>query len=149
MIHIKGYVISICFAILFCVAINILVPSKKYSGIMKIVCGVFVIATIVSPIKQVMNFDLTNTDKYFRNDEFEYSVSNAKEKFDKALLSQGTFEAESEIKENIRLRFGIDAEVSTNQSGITIYLPECDDSMKEKISDYLRNIYSGNEIFVN
>ena len=116
---------------------------------MKIVCGIFVIATIVSPIKQIMNFDFSDTDRYFRNDEFEYSVSDAKEKFDKALLSQSTSEAEEEIKDNIFSEFGVGAEVSIDQSGITIYLPECDNSIKEKISENLRNRYSGNEIFVN
>ncbi len=130
-------------------AVNILVPSKKYSGIMKIVCGVFVIATIVSPIKQIMNFEISDTDKYFRDDKFEYSVTESKEKFDRALLSRGLSDLEDEIKESIRREFGISASISLDENGINVYLTDGDDSVKDKISDYLGERYSADNIFVN
>ena len=110
---------------------------------MKIVCGIFVIATIVSPIKNIMNFDGIDFDVYFRDDEFDYNVYKSKESFDKALLSQGTGPFIDDIKGNIHESFGVYADVSIRDDGMHIRLDGCDEVTKNKIAGYLGDRYPG------
>ena len=90
----KEYILSLCFAILFCTGVNILVPSKKYEGIIRILCGIFVIATVVTPLKNaVLGANIQrNTPKVFESDpDFEFRVSESQRIFTSLLSDESRF----------------------------------------------------------
>ncbi len=90
----KEYILSLCFAILFCAGVNILIPSKKYEGIIRILCGVFVIATVVTPLKKaVLGGNIQrNTSKVFESDpDFELRVSESQRIFTSLLSDESRF----------------------------------------------------------
>jgi len=143
----REYVICVCFAILFCVGVSILVPSKKYSGIIKIVCGIFVISTVVSPIKNITFYDRVDFDfeKYFEDEEFNFYLEQGKEKFGSALNSKKT--SEMALAEEIKLLSKCDVKLKIEED--SLYIEGAQEDKKAKIYDYLKNTYSIEAIFVD
>ncbi len=79
----KEYVLSVAFAVIICLGANLLTPTEKYRGIVKIVCGVFVVSVILSPIKALLTGDLVPEISYedFNEDEFNAISKNSAENF--------------------------------------------------------------------
>ena len=87
----KGYVLSVAFAVIICLGASLLTPSERYKGIIKIVCGVFVVSVILSPIKSLLSGNFV-PDIAFENsgaDQFDDIAESSSEKF-KNSISQNT-----------------------------------------------------------
>ena len=87
----KGYVLSVAFAVIICLGASLLTPSERYRGIVKIVCGVFVVSAILSPIKVLLKGN-SMPDLKFNNygaDQFDDIAQSSSEKF-KNDISQNT-----------------------------------------------------------
>ncbi len=145
----REYVICICFAMLFCVGVKILTPSKKYDGIMKIVCGVFVISTIVSPIKNILDLDFNyDYSEGFMKDseEFAYSVEKSREEFSKNILSNAEKNLSGQISAEIKKLFGDDVTVQTGD-GKVLKVTDSTPENREKIKEYIRKTYGCETVF--
>ena len=145
----REYVICICFAMLFCVGVKILTPSKKYDGIIKIVCGVFVITTIISPLKKFLNLDF-NYD-YFGdfmkdNEEFAYSVEKSREEFSEDIISYGEKNLSNQISREIEELFADDVAVES-YDGKAWRVTDSETENREKIREYIRKTYGCETVF--
>ena len=141
----KAYVIAITFSVILCSAADMLVPSEKYRGIIRIVCGLFVIGTIVSPIKELISFDYSSFDsnvfltgKY----EFDSKVEQGKQKYKDYLIQNGNSIVEDEITKEISSVFG--QNVTAKLSGEELILEGADISKREEISVYIKKHYDLN-----
>ncbi len=145
----REYVICICFAMLFCVGVKILTPSKKYDGIIKIVCGVFVITTIISPMKKFLNLDFNYN--YFEdfmkdNEGFAYSVEKSREEFSEDIISYGEKNLSHQISGEIEKLFGDVVSVEL-YDGKSWRVTGCETKNRERISEYIRNTYGCETVF--
>lgn len=146
----REYIVCICFAVIFCAGVGILVPGKKYEGIIKIVCGIFVVSTVLGPIKNILSHsgDALNFDRYFTDDgSFDYYVSYGRDEFNKALLSPENEITEAVLVAEIRTLAGGD--VTVNLQGGNAYITGVDGKDEDSVMKYLKDTYSINAIFVN
>ncbi len=138
----KGYVISICFALLFCSAAELVIPSKKYTGIIKIVCGIFVVGVIVSPIKNLIKIDYTkyDTDLYLTDDYGFFSkVNKSRDTFLNELMKNSSETVENEISKEIGAVFGVQIRFEFDGQRLMAYGAQ--ENSKEEISKYILKHY--------
>ena len=114
--QLNTYVISICFVMLFCIVVEILSPSEKYKGIIKLVLGIFILYTLLSPIRGLLNpitYDFKLPDISVEN-QGSYIVHEKKTKdiFDEILYSSAAESIETEIKCSLDALVGADVNVS-------------------------------------
>ena len=141
----KSYVVAIAFSVILCTAADMLVPSKKYRGIIRIVCGLFVIGTIVSPIKELISFDYqaldTNvflTGKY----EFDSRGEQGKQKYKEYLIQNGNSIVQDEIAKEISTVFG--QNITAKLIGEELILEGVEISKKEEIATYIKKHFDLN-----
>lgn len=141
----KSYVVAITFSVILCAAADMLVPSKKYRGIIRIVCGLFVIGTIVSPIKELISFDYSSFDsnifltgKY----EFDFKVEQGKQKYKDYLIQNGNSIVQDEIAKEISSVFG--QNVTAKLTGEELILEGVEISKKEEIAAYIKKHFELN-----
>ncbi len=138
----REYVISICFAVILCAAADMLVPSKKYSGIIKIVCGMFVISSIVSPIGEIIKFDFDsfNSDMFLKDDShFFDTINKSREKYTQHLTENSHVIVESEVGRDISDIAGEYIKVELNENELILYGVSM--SKREEISEYVKRNY--------
>ncbi len=138
----REYVISICFAVILCAAADMLVPSKKYRGIIKIVCGMFVISSIVSPIEEIIKFDFTSFDSdMFLNDDVHFydTVNKSREMYTQYLTENSQSILISEVGRDISSIAGEDINVQLNENELILYGVSM--SKREEISAYVKRNY--------
>ena len=107
----KDYVICVCFAMLFCTAVRLVLPDKKYIGIIRIVCGIFVVSNIVSPIVRISSFDMPALDfEAFLSDDGSFSqmVDRAKSDFEMQLTDPSSAVTEEYLSRELSRVFGGD-----------------------------------------
>lgn len=146
----REYIVCICFAVIFCSGVAILVPGKKYEGIIKIVCGIFVVSTVLGPVKNILSHssDALNPDRYLKDDgSFDYYVSYGRDEFNKALLSPENETAHLVLAAEIRTLTGGDVTVSLQDGNA--YITGVDSKDEDSVMKYLKDTYSINAIFVN
>ena len=68
--YLNDYVLSICFAIIFCVVVEVLTPSERYKKIIKIVSGIFILYTLMMPVKNL----LKEENYHFEAFDFSYEA---------------------------------------------------------------------------
>ena len=138
----RSYVISICFSVILCVAADIIVPSQKYRGIVRIVCGIFVIGTIVSPIRNIINFDYSFSDSnIFLKDreEFFSKAAQSEEIYRNYLAKNGKAIAEEKINSEISEVFGENTVAKLGSDGLVV--SGADASSKNDITEYVKKHY--------
>ena len=139
----KQYVICVCFAMILCSAVDILMPSKKYKNIIKIVCAIFVISVIVSPIDSLLSFDykLIELDKYFEDDSgFLRAVEDSKEKFEGVLKEDGADVVAQEISKQSGEALDMDVKIVFERGKFV--LVDYDKDRLDSITDYLKHNYA-------
>jgi len=144
---INNYVISICFAIIFCVVAEAFTPSEKYSKIIKMASGLFIIYTLMSPIKSILNpevykipvFDYSNDNqgvyKMYEQKTIEVLNDSVYRNYEQNLET----DIEEFIKEDINVSINKD-DFSVTISGVTSY-------NREKISKFVEDNYKIKPIF--
>lgn len=150
----KSYVLCVCFAILFCVGISILVPGKKYMGIMKIICGIFILYTILTPLKGVLfsGYTLSDVSDFLKDDDgFFDAVERSKRNFERALISGSHSYAESEIASAVSRLNGSEVTVTLEpgENTTTAYLIGADKEKQSQISDFLKKTYALEAVFAD
>lgn len=114
----KEYVLGVCFAMLFCVAVNTLIPQKRYGGIIKIVCGVFVVFTILSPLENILFSKFSLGDFFDANYDdwgFYSSIEESRKNFENTIKSGYNEISEEELgrelsvltKENVSVKINV------------------------------------------
>ncbi len=142
----KEYILSLCFAILFCTGVNILIPNKKYEGIIRILCGVFVIATVVTPLKNaVLGANIQrNTAKIFESDyDFELRVSESQRIFTSLLSDESRF-AEL-IEEEAKRLTGEEAFVRITDG--KVYVAGISEEKRPQVEEYIKSLGAEDVIF--
>ena len=100
----KNYLLLVSMTIMVCVVVNILVPSPKYSGIIKIVCGLFVVHTLISPIKSIFKTKAFSFEMpALVHDSFESRSRFAAKSFEEIITSKREYDKNSLIK-SIKLK---------------------------------------------
>lgn len=97
--NINSYVISVCFAAIFASAVQILSPSKKFGGIISLMLGIFILYTLLSPLKRLIR---APTDGLADFGISEYWEAETKKDFDSAVKSAAERALTIEIKNKIR-----------------------------------------------
>lgn len=142
----KDYILSLCFAILLCTGVNILVPGKKYEGIIRILCGVFVIATVVTPLKSaVLGRNIQrNTQKVFEGSyDFELRVSESQRIFTSLLSDERRFT--SIIEDGLKKHTGEDAFVRIGDG--RVYVAGIRESKRSDAEEYIKSLGAEDVIF--
>ncbi len=142
----KEYILSLCFAILFCTGVNILVPGKKYEGIIRILCGVFVIATVVTPLKKaVLGSNIQrNTAKIFESDpDFELRVSESQRIFTSLLSDESRFN--ELIEDGVQEVTGEDAFVRISDG--KVYVAGISEEKHPQAEEYIKSLGAEDVIF--
>lgn len=146
----REYVISISFAVILCAAADMLVPSKKYRGIIKIVCGMFVISSIVSPIGEILKFDFTsfNSDIFLNDDSRFYDIVNkSRENYTQYLAENSQDILISEVGSDISNLAGEAVRVQLNEDVLILY--GVDVSKRDEISAYVKRNYGLNTSYMD
>ncbi len=84
--EIQSYVTAICFAAIFSAVVQMLSPSEKFKGIISLVLGIFILYTLLSPLKKFKDFSFSDFQE-----SFEYT-SEAEKYREKALLELKSLE---------------------------------------------------------
>ena len=136
-------VISVAFAIVFCVGISLLVPSPSYTGIMKIICGVFVVYTLLSPIKKIVYSELPAYDfSGFAYDEnFERIVEESRSSFFQSMSEL----AKDAIEKEVSLKWGADISIALEKDKVCIY--HAKEEYHDDIAEYIRKNYGIDTVF--
>ncbi len=144
----KAYVIAITFSVILCAAADMMVPSQKYRGITRIVCGLFVIGTIVSPVKELIGFDYSSFDSnVFLKGKYEFSskVEQGKNSYNDYITQNAATILEDEISKEISSVFGqnVRSELGENK----LILKGLELSKREEVSAYIKKHYGLNTVY--
>ncbi len=141
------YVLKITLAIIFCVGINILIPSQKYAGIMKIICGILVVYVVLSPLKNILLKDVSfkvNED-YFKISELESRVDKSREEFGEILTGSSNEIFLDIIKDDIKNLCDLDADIEITDN--VVYISRIDAENQPLIQKYIKEQYGLDTIF--
>lgn len=141
------YVLKITLAIIFCAGINILIPSQKYAGIMKIICGIFVVYAVLSPLKNILLNDVSfkvNED-YFKNSVLENRVEESREEFKEILTDSSNEILLGTLKEDIKNLCNLDLDIEVTDN--TVYITGSDDINQPLIQKYIKKQYGLDTVF--
>ena len=143
----KEYILSVGTAIAVCVIVNLMVPSTKYQGIMKIICGLFVVYTLINPIKNIFKGNLSLPDNYYTSydEEFNRRAQSALETFDE-LMVQGTCLVTSEqLTSDLRKRWN--SSVTAKVEGTAVRIENADAEDFDDMEDYIKRNYGLTTVF--
>ncbi|AJA47972.1 stage III sporulation protein AF [Clostridium pasteurianum DSM 525 = ATCC 6013] len=135
---VRSWVMSICVAVIFITAVELIIPSNKFKGYVKFVMGLILIAVILNPIIKIFNnkTDITtyidkadqyvnsgsyesNTEKY-KNQDKEETINAFKENLQKScskMLKDKFPNNDYEVKADVKLD---DATNQINIKGLSI-----------------------------
>lgn len=146
----REYVISVCFAILFCVGVFIVLPHKRYEGIVKIVCGIFVISTVASPIPGILKIGY---EKFrladYLNDEngFFEKVEESEKNYTQYMQDNFREIASGNLEKEIASVMEIDVRINIDTASGTVVAENVPTEYREKVEKYISTNYSLNTIF--
>lgn len=81
---IKNWVTTICVAVIFITAVELILPSDKFKKYVQFVMGIILIAVIINPIVKLVNSNedvssyISQASKYINNSVVETNVENYK-----------------------------------------------------------------------
>jgi len=140
---INNYILSICFAIIFCIFAEAFTPSERYRGIIKIVSGVFVLYTFLMPVKGLLDLDSYNFEipdiSTVDGNEYKFYEDKTSEIFNETLRETSRQNLETDIRKTFEES---DAVVEIDQNNSTITVSGIAHSDFDKISDYIENKYN-------
>ena len=138
----REYVMRICFSIVFCSGINLLIPHKRYEGIIKIVCGVFVVFTIISPIRDIL-FDTDYFDSLKSIQYDDWGFYDITEKSRRDFKDVSLNDTEKEISSYLTGKFSdeVSVELVMEEDDIKAYV-KCRYNDFNSIKRYLQSAYS-------
>lgn len=82
---VRSWVMSICVAVIFITAVELIIPGNKFKGYVKFVMGLILIAVILNPIIKIFNnkTDITTyinkADQYVNSGAYENNIEKYKE----------------------------------------------------------------------
>ena len=118
-----------------------LIPSEVYGDIMKIICGVFVVYTLLAPIKNI--FPLRTSGRWFESkiteDEFLFQTQQGYEGFSEALKSETDRAVSDGIGEELRKVWSKDIKTELDGDELTIY--NAPREKAEQIKRYVQEHY--------
>lgn len=138
----KEYVICVCFAILFCTGTRIAMPTKSYDGILRILCGIFVVSTMVSPVVRMAKINIPSfeTDIFKENDEEFYDlVQRAKNDFSDELVKNGDYNSRQFLAQELSGLFG--CEISVKNRDGKIILEGVEPKKENEVLEYVSDTY--------
>ena len=145
----KEYVLCICFSILFCAGVNLFVPSARYAGIINIVCGVYILHTMLSPVKGIIatEFKIDNPNSFFEVDSsFRGLISESSETMEEIFKESPINVMETQLKRELADMYGAQVELKTDEYGLAAYVT-ADDKYVESIRNYIEKSYSIKTVF--
>lgn len=130
----REYILSLCFALLVGVASDILVPSKKYQGIMKIICGIFLIFALINPLGNFFaSGEITlDTAKFAEDDGFAVRIDESKEKFFEYLTADSM--TEEKIVEEL-----LGCDITLRKENGKTYISGVEDDKRDYIRAYAKD----------
>ena len=137
----KEYVISVSFAMILCTFASLMVPSSAYDGIMKIICGLAVVCTLLSPIKKVSlsGINIPNLMEYKDTKDLAEMEKSSKDNFDRLLGTKTLGLVADEI--NLYLREKCGEDVSAKISGETLWIYNAPPEHRRSIENYVKKTY--------
>jgi len=143
----KEYLISVTFSVILCVGVSLIVPSPSYGGIMKIICGVFVVHTLLLPIKNISfasfgNFSFRDTDT---ENDFLFDVSQRENQFKNALFKKTEDIFREEICGELRKLYSDAIEVRIINGALWVYNAPV--KHRGNIEKYLKDKWNSRVVF--
>ncbi|MDY3928783.1 MAG: stage III sporulation protein AF [Clostridia bacterium] len=146
----KAYLMSIVFAVLISVFAGMILPDK-WDKYIKIITGLIIISTIVTPLQKAWNFSYDGNIREYNDIKFDA------EEYRSQLISE---ELSKKIKEDISKRlseeFHINPEirvlVGTNEDNEITGVKKIElngDNLSDKAADRLKEIYAPEEVIIN
>lgn len=135
----REYIVSVTFGILFCMGINLLIPNKRYAGIMQIICGVFVVYILIAPLNKILNLSAPELDfsGYLKDEEFTENSLRAREKFTKELEHSTINATEELLQKDIENEFGITVKVTIEKG--EIHIDGVGKEKSEEVAEYIKS----------
>ncbi len=142
----KEYVLGVCFAMLFCVAVNILIPQKRYGGIIKIVCGIFVVFTILSPLENILFSKFTLQDFFNANYDdwgFYSAVEDSRKNFEDTIKSGYGKISETELGRELRMltKESVSVKIDVLPDGAVATVYGAQEEQHALIKEYIKSGY--------
>ena len=137
----KEYILLVSMTIMVCVVVNLMVPSPKYAGIVKIVCGLFVVNTLISPIRSIFKTGTFNLEinSFVADGEFESGAQLAKKNFDEILASKRAEILSAEVTADLKKLWS--DSISAEVIGKEVRVNNADDKDFDDIKKYLKDRY--------
>lgn len=141
--NINDYILSICFVIIFCIVIETFTPSESYRGIIKIVLGVFVLYTLMFPLKEVLDFNKYNLVfpdvSITYGSEYEVYMDKTLDIFKESMRETSIKKLEEDIEETFNEN---DAHVAIEPDSYEISVSGITHTDFDKICSYIENKYN-------
>lgn len=129
------------------VAVQMLVPSKKYSGIPGIVLGIFIIYTLLSPLKKAIgsaeNFTVPRIDFGGTLQTFEYYENAAFQSFDRAVYNSAARAVEIQAQKGIAeiTDAAVEVKAAADSRQTRIWVSGVPPEAKDRIYEYIKNSF--------
>ena len=141
---------TVCFAVLFCVGISIFLPHKRYEGIIRIVCGIFVISAVASPVPGILKigYEKVRIENYLADsDGFFEKIRESEESYTQHMQENFVDIVKEEFQKEISRVFGFDAKVDMDSQSGTVIIEDAPHEKREEIKEYVNTNYSMDTLF--
>jgi stage III sporulation protein AF len=131
--ELRNWIISICTAVIFITAVEMIIPNNSFKKYAKFVLGLILITILVNPIIQIFNKGF-NIDEYTNRaikyiDDKDYEKNYSKYKDNSMSKTMGTFKLNLEkiVKDKLKERFpnnsyNIEAAVAYDDKNDSVYI---------------------------
>lgn len=150
----KGWIITICTAVVFITAVEMILPDNKMKSYGKFVMGLILMTVIMTPIIKILNKNI-NIDEYinkaeksFKTDNYKKSVENYKRKDEENTKSQFKENLESTCVKLLKEKFpdeeySADVEVGEDENSKMLTIKSISIGVREKGIEKISKIYIG------
>ncbi len=131
---------------LFCVGVNVLVPQKRYGGIIKIVCGVFVVFTILSPLENILFSKFSLVEYFHANYDdwgFYSAVEESRKNFEDTIKSGYSKISEEELGRELSMltKESVSVKVDVLQDGAVATVYGLGNEHRSLVEEYIKSNY--------
>lgn len=143
----KQYILSVTFSVIICLGASLLAPSEKYKGIIKIVCGLFVVSAILSPLKALLldGFSMDMNYAFDDGGQFETAVENGGKNFAENISENYMDILSLSISKDITSFTGRTVKVRISDN--TLYLQGVLQEEESKVKKYVLERYGVEAVF--
>ncbi len=143
----KEYVITVVFAVIVCLGAGILTPGGKYRGVMKIICGIFVVYNILSPLHRMSGADFAADISPAGLTAGEFSDISARyaRSFNETVSQNGSAMLSDAVSKDLSAFTGvaIKAELIDN----SLYVYGVPDAERENVRNFITEQYGIEAVF--